>query len=406
KSVFDQPLIVREPKPEDKPAEETGTAEPLEASPNVKETGTRTQPAKTTRKSVFDQPLIVREPKPEDKSAEETGTAQGDAEVKYRRGYALEYGDGVDTDTLEAVKLYREAADLGHAKAMDRLGSMYFKGSGVEKNPVEAVRWFRAGAEKGCVRAQFNLAVCLYKGNGVAKNQDEAIMWYRKAAASNYASAQFNLGMIIYRSAGIPAEKEEAIRLFEAAAAQGHEKAKLVIKRYRAQGTAATKDAGKTPQTKPAKASDSEKAAQAAPAEPDAGSNPTSDDVKRAMNDVREQYLNKILRRYAGQWETPWGKFVTATGKGLLRGQYARNGGKLQGKLARDEESVNAEWKETNGDSGTMTLQLDEDGKTLVARWEKSDKSDKGEWKGKPIGNGTDKSNAEPEKPADSQSPE
>ncbi|MEI7635187.1 MAG: hypothetical protein WCK47_13010, partial [bacterium] len=36
KSVFDQPLIAGEPKPEDKSAEETGTAEPLEASPNVK----------------------------------------------------------------------------------------------------------------------------------------------------------------------------------------------------------------------------------------------------------------------------------------------------------------------------------------------------------------------------------
>jgi len=36
-----------------------------------------------------------------------------------------EYGTGVATDTAEAVKLYRKAADQGHAGAQRILNNMY-----------------------------------------------------------------------------------------------------------------------------------------------------------------------------------------------------------------------------------------------------------------------------------------
>lgn len=53
------------------------------------------------------------------------------------------------------------AADQGYAVALTNLGWMYTCGLGVEKDYVEAVRLYRLAAEQGNNRAMNNLAVRL-----------------------------------------------------------------------------------------------------------------------------------------------------------------------------------------------------------------------------------------------------
>ena len=62
-------------------------------------------------------------------------------------------------DDAEAVRLYRLAADQGHADAQYNLGVMYANGQGVAQDDAEAVRLYRLAADQGDADAQYNLGV-------------------------------------------------------------------------------------------------------------------------------------------------------------------------------------------------------------------------------------------------------
>ena len=52
-------------------------------------------------------------------------------------------------DTVEAVRLYRMAADQDHNAAQFNLGVCYRNGIGVLEDEVEARRWFQLAANGG-----------------------------------------------------------------------------------------------------------------------------------------------------------------------------------------------------------------------------------------------------------------
>jgi hypothetical protein len=56
---------------------------------------------------------------------------------------------GVPEDNKEATRLYRLAADQGHATAAYALGLCYAKGDGVPKDDIEAMKWVSLGAVYG-----------------------------------------------------------------------------------------------------------------------------------------------------------------------------------------------------------------------------------------------------------------
>lgn len=62
-------------------------------------------------------------------------------------------GWGVPEDDIEAVRLWRLAAEQGFAGAQTNLGIMYVNGDGVPKDDVEALRWFNIAAENGDPKA-------------------------------------------------------------------------------------------------------------------------------------------------------------------------------------------------------------------------------------------------------------
>jgi hypothetical protein len=135
--------------------------------------------------------------------------------------YQFGYG-GVAQDYAEACRLYRLAAEQGHAEAQFSLGGMFEYGLGVAQDDAEALRLYRLAAAQGHVEAQFRLGIMFEYGQGVAQDTAEAIRWYRLAAAQGDVDAQISLGYIFEHGQGVAQDTAEAIRWYRLAAAQGH----------------------------------------------------------------------------------------------------------------------------------------------------------------------------------------
>ena len=77
------------------------------------------------------------------------------------------------------MALMKQAAEQGHAYAMNRLGCAYF----TRKEFELAVGWFTKGAEAGLPDAMLNLGQLLNAGKGAAApDLPAAAGWYRLAA--------------------------------------------------------------------------------------------------------------------------------------------------------------------------------------------------------------------------------
>lgn len=55
--------------------------------------------------------------------------------------------------TVEALKLYRRAAEQGVVEAQYNIGLMHMAGEGTPKDDGEAARWFQRAAETGALPA-------------------------------------------------------------------------------------------------------------------------------------------------------------------------------------------------------------------------------------------------------------
>jgi TPR repeat protein len=95
-------------------------------------------------------------------------------------------------DYVEAMRLYRLAAEQGYALARNNLGVMYANGEGVAQNYAEAVRLYRLAAEQGNADAQNSLGGMYYLGQGVIQDNVYAHMWFNIAASNGSEDAVGN----------------------------------------------------------------------------------------------------------------------------------------------------------------------------------------------------------------------
>ena len=85
-------------------------------------------------------------------------------------------------DANEAIKLYLQAGDLGHAKSLFSLGEIHYKGdSGIEKNYKKAFEFFKRAAELGHPNAYLMLVEFYFEGHGMRKDFKKALENYSKA---------------------------------------------------------------------------------------------------------------------------------------------------------------------------------------------------------------------------------
>lgn len=131
-------------------------------------------------------------------------------------GDAFFFGEeGVAEDQREAARLYKVAADLGHARGQYSLAVCYAGGEGVAKDEREAVRLYKLAADQSDAHAQYYLGLMYENGRGIAKDEREAVRLYKLAADLGSAGAQFHLGsMYADGRGGVPKDEREAVRLY------------------------------------------------------------------------------------------------------------------------------------------------------------------------------------------------
>ena len=124
--------------------------------------------------------------------------------LAYRDGF---YGVAVNADT--ALQWIRKSADAGDAHGQSELGFMYENGIGLQTNEVEAVRLYTLAANQGLAIAQFDLAYMYASGKGTPPNPEEAIKLYEKAAIF-VPTARTNLATLYFQGKGVPRDPIKA----------------------------------------------------------------------------------------------------------------------------------------------------------------------------------------------------
>lgn len=119
----------------------------------------------------------------------------------------------------EALALFRELAEAGHAAAMNELATHLQ----IADPPdfAQAANWLARGAALGDARAQYNYAVALIHGRGVAPDLAQGLLWLEKSAAQRNAYALRDLGVACSKGEGVAADPNRAVELWRGAAEQG-----------------------------------------------------------------------------------------------------------------------------------------------------------------------------------------
>ncbi len=89
----------------------------------------------------------------------------------------------ISRDDPEKLKLLREDAERGIARAQRLLALRFLRGRGVPPDSGLALHWLRRAADQGLALAQRDLAALLEQGGGINRDITEAHRLYRLAAA-------------------------------------------------------------------------------------------------------------------------------------------------------------------------------------------------------------------------------
>jgi TPR repeat protein len=99
----------------------------------------------------------------------------GDRDAAFDLANRLFTGNGVTCDVLRAEHWFSRAAQGGHPEAMYRLAPSV--------DDVEAARLYRDAAAIGHAESMNALGVCLALGRGTERNYRSAVVWFRRACA-------------------------------------------------------------------------------------------------------------------------------------------------------------------------------------------------------------------------------
>jgi TonB family protein len=126
-------------------------------------------------------------------------------------------------DYVEAVRLYRLAAEQDNTVALDRLTAILREGApGVPAAPADAFAFATKAAQLDDPEATFNLGTMHFYGISVPQNQDKAFGYFKTAAEMGHVGAMVAVGQI-YASPNFPGKDLKAAHnWFEVAARAGN----------------------------------------------------------------------------------------------------------------------------------------------------------------------------------------
>lgn len=138
-------------------------------------------------------------------------------------------GAGIDRDRKKAVELYRKAAERGDAYALHSLGMAEIKGEGTAQNEKDGLQKLLQSVEAGHTFS-FNAIGGFYlNGQHVEENVDRAVYYYNRSASRNDIYGFLNVGTLYRDGKGVPQDYEAALGWFKKAHEGGHPAAGTAI---------------------------------------------------------------------------------------------------------------------------------------------------------------------------------
>ena len=150
------------------------------------------------------------------------------AELAEAQGYAglCRYYDEADypNGKRESYEWFSASAEKGSAVGLFGLGLCCKHGYGVAKDEAKMVDYYRQAADMGFAKAQVNLGACYEEGRGgLTANFETAADLYAKAADQGSSLGQIYLAQLYYYGKGVTADKVRAKELAEAACSNEHD---------------------------------------------------------------------------------------------------------------------------------------------------------------------------------------
>ncbi|WP_454724772.1 MULTISPECIES: tetratricopeptide repeat protein [Cupriavidus] len=116
-----------------------------------------------------------------------------EADVWFKQARALEKLDQQANDA-EMLRLYQQAAERGHYKAINNLAILYSEGMGAPRNESKAVDLIERLMKMNVAQGYYQMGVFLEQGIGVRKDKIAAQSYFRKAADMGNRYGQWAVG--------------------------------------------------------------------------------------------------------------------------------------------------------------------------------------------------------------------
>jgi TPR repeat protein len=138
-------------------------------------------------------------------------------------------GAGIDRNREKAVELYQKAAERGDAYALHSLGMAEIRGEGTSKNEASGLEKLLQSVEAGHTFSYNAIGGFYLNGDHVAENTDRAVYYYNRSAARDDIYGFLNMGTLYRDGRGVPKDYEAALGWFRKAHDGGHPAAGTAI---------------------------------------------------------------------------------------------------------------------------------------------------------------------------------
>ena len=151
----------------------------------------------------------------------------GYAPALFRLGTALAEGRGAEVNHAQAVRACQQAANQSYAPAAAWLGGVLLRGDyGTKRNPVAGFGWLGKAAAQGHPDGMGLHALCLTRGVGVKADVTQGLAATRRSAAMGNSTAQLALAIQL-----LATNDAEALEWLTCAAEAGNAKAQARLAR-------------------------------------------------------------------------------------------------------------------------------------------------------------------------------
>ncbi|ORY82234.1 HCP-like protein [Neocallimastix californiae] len=149
-------------------------------------------------------------------------------------GYMYWRGEGVEQDMKKAREWLEKGYHHGDAYSTNYLGVMYREGvAGFDVNTLEASRLFSDAASKENTEAQINFGDMLLE-TGKKENQKHALKYYQLAATMGNVKGTYRLGKLYLEGLGVPAHCEFAVTFLKSVCERANYEEKFMDEAYKA----------------------------------------------------------------------------------------------------------------------------------------------------------------------------